>query len=162
MADLYTTRLTARKELLILLNSGNMHVTLFDALNGIPARVRGIKPEGLPYSIWQLTDHVRITQWDKLKYCTNPLHVSPKWPDGYWSKSLAPKDEDEWQACVDQVYSDRQKFIDIIADEGQDIFEPFENEEDQNLFRQALFIADHTAYHLGQIIILRRLLRVWH
>lgn len=161
MADLYTVEETSRKQLFKLLTGGNVHATIEDALHGLSARQSGIKPENVPYSIWQLVDHIRIMQWDILKICTNPEHTSPKWPEDYWPENTAPINEDEWLDCIDQIYSDRQKFTELIMDEELDIFEPFENEEDQTLFKNALWMADHSSYHIGQIILVRRLLNAW-
>lgn len=161
MADLSLVESIARKQLLLLLSGGNSHVSLTDALNGLPTRLRGIKPQGVPYSIWQLTDHIRVVQWDILKLSTNPQHMSPKWPNEFWSRSAAPKDEEEWLNCLDQIYSDRQKFIDLVTDEDVDMFEPFATEQQETIFRYALMMADHTSYHIGQIILIRRLLNDW-
>ena len=161
MADLYTTQRTARKQLHLLLTGRNAHVSIEDALHGLPSRFRGVRLQNAPYSIWQLADHIRIVQWDFLKFCTNPEHVSPKWPEGYWSKNASPADEEEWQNCIDQILNDRQKFIDLITDQDQDMFEPFETEQEETIFRQALLVSDHTAYHIGQIVLMRRLLNAW-
>jgi hypothetical protein len=161
MADLSLVESTARKQLTALLTEGNSHVTLTDALHDIPARIRGTKVQSLPYSIWQLTEHIRIVQWDLLKLSTNPQHISPKWPAEFWPKFAASKGEEEWQECIDQVDSDRQKFIELLTDEDVDIFEPFPTEEHESIFRFALLLADHTAYHIGQIILVRRLLNNW-
>ena len=161
MADLYTTQQTARRQLYALLTGGNVHATIEEAVFGLTLRQVGLKPEKVPYSIFQLLDHIRIVQWDILKICTNPEHTSPKWPEGFWHKRAAPKDEEEWLECIDQLYTDRQKFLDLIMDEDQDLFDSFENEEDQTLFKNALWLADHTSYHIGQIILVRRLLNAW-
>jgi hypothetical protein len=150
-----------KKQLITLLNGGDAHATLEDALHGLPLKLRGVKPDGLPYSIWQLVDHIRIAQWDILKFSTNPDHQSPKWPDEYWPKNAAPEDEDEWSAAVDLIASDKAKFIELLEDENLNIFEPFQTENGQTLLREALLIADHTSYHVGQIILIRRLLNDW-
>jgi uncharacterized damage-inducible protein DinB len=109
-----------------------------------------------------LVDHIRIAQWDILKFSTNPEHQSPKWPDEYWPKDPEPNDEDEWSNAVDQIESDRAKFIELLEDPEINLFEPLPNERKVNLLREALLIADHTSYHTGQIILIRRLLNAWH
>jgi hypothetical protein len=161
MADLFVVDATTRKQLLLLLDGGNVHASLSDALYGLPSNLRGTKVHGLPYSIWQLLDHIRVVQWDILKLSTNLQHRSPKWPEGYWPKHATPVDEEEWQNCIDQIYSDRQKFTDLILDPDTDLFEPFVTEQDETLFRYALMMADHTSYHIGQIVLIRRLLNTW-
>jgi len=162
MEDYENIDAVMRKQLITLINGGNAHATLDDALHNLPAKLRGVKPDGLPYSIWQLLDHIRIAQWDILKFSTNPDHKSPKWPDEYWPKNSAPEDEQEWDDCLADIASDRAKVIALLEDPETNLYEPFPNENGINLLREALLIADHTSYHIGQIIILRRLLHDWH
>ncbi len=162
MEDYENIDAVTRKQLITLINGGNAHATLDAALHNLPTKLRGVKPDGLPYSIWQLVDHIRITQWDILKFSTNPDHKSPKWPDEYWPKNAAPEDEQEWDDCLTEIAADRAKFIALLEDAETNLYEPFPNENDVDLLREALLIADHTSYHIGQIIILRRLLHDWH
>jgi len=163
MKDFENIDKVVRHQLVELISSGNAHATLKDALHNLPLKLRGIVPDGLPYSIWMLVDHIKITQWDILKFSTNPEHQSPKWPDDYWPKNTAPKDEDEWNDTIEQIESDRAKFIELLEDEEVDLYKRFENEyKDINLLREALLIADHASYHIGQIIVIRRLLGDWH
>jgi hypothetical protein len=150
-----------RHQLVKLLKGGNAHATLADALHNLPAKLRGVVPEGLPYSIWMLVDHIKIAQWDILKFSTNPEHQSPKWPDEYWPKNHEPKNEHEWDETIEQIQKDQAKFIDLLEDPETNLFEPFQNEHDITLLREALLIADHTSYHIGQIILIRRLLHNW-
>lgn len=152
-----------RQQLVKLLNGGNAHATLKEALHNLPDKLRGVVPHGLPYSIWMLVDHMRITQWDILKFSTNPEHQSPKWPDEYWPTNTAPNDDDEWDDAIEQIEHDRAKFIELIEDKEIDLFKRFANEyKDITLLREALLIADHNSYHTGQIILIRRLLGDWH
>ncbi|WP_448697601.1 DinB family protein [Mucilaginibacter sp. AW1-3] len=162
MEDFEDIDKVTRHQLIKLIKGGNAHATLNDALHNLPAKLRGIIPNGLPYSIWMLVDHIRIAQWDILKFSTNPQHQSPKWPDEYWPKNAIPKDDDEWDEAVEQIKSDRAKFIELFEDEEVNLFEPFQNEKNINLLREALLIADHNSYHTGQIILIRRLLGNWH
>lgn len=162
MEDFEDVNKVTRRHVIKLINGGNAHATLKDALHGLPAKLRGVVPDGLPYSIWMLVDHIRIAQWDILKFSTNTEHQSPKWPDEYWPKDSEPKDEDEWSNAVDQIESDRAKFIELLEDPEINLFEPLPNEREINLLREALLIADHTSYHTGQIILIRRLLNAWH
>lgn len=161
--NLSTDRINSavRKQLIDLLIGGNAHQPLEAAIKDLPADLRGIKPEHLPYSIWQLVDHIRIAQWDILEFSRNPNHHSPPWPSGYWSREIAPINDQDWQQAVDQIRQNRDAFIELINDPDRDLYEPFPHGDGQNLLREALLIADHTAYHVGEIIMLRRLLNAW-
>lgn len=144
-----------------LLNKGNAHVSLDDALKNIPFEVLGKKPYGLPYSIWQLAEHIRVSQWDIVEFSYNEKHVSPKWPDEYWPSEAVPSSASEWKKCVDQITNDRKKFIELLKGAGHEIYTPFDYGEGQTLLREALVLADHNSYHTGEIIVLRRLLGIW-
>lgn len=145
-----------------LLNGGNAHVSIEKALENIPVKLRGQVPEGLPYSIWQLAEHIRITQWDILEFSRNPHHVSPHWPDEYWPAETTPGSKEQWEKTVKAITDDRIAFLELLEKPGVDLYTPFEHADNgQNLLREALLIADHTAYHIGEIIVLRRLLNNW-
>lgn len=147
--------------LIALLTQGNAHVTFEDAVKDLPAHLRGIQPEGLPYSIWQLVEHIRITQWDILEFSQNASHVSPAWPDEYWPTELAPATKQDWEHTLGQIRKDLHAFIALLKDPAADLYLPFAHGDGQHLFREALLMADHTAYHTGQIILIRRLLNAW-
>jgi hypothetical protein len=158
--------ISANTEILItqltdLLNKGNAHVSLDEALEDISFSLLGERPAGLPYSIWQLAEHIRIAQWDILEFSRNESYVSPEWPDGYWIKEVSPASKEEWQKCVHQIKSDRQTFIELITKSGEEIYRPFDYGTGQSLLKEALVLADHNSYHAGEIIILRRLLNDW-
>lgn len=144
-----------------LLRRGNAHVSLDEALNGISFDLSGKKIPGLPYSIWQLADHIRIAQWDILEFSRNATYLSPEWPDGYWSSETSPESDAEWQKCIHQIRSDRDSFIELLSNAKDDIYTPFEHGDGQSLLKEALVLADHNSYHTGEIIILRRLLNDW-
>ena len=144
-----------------LLNGGKAHVTLDDALKNIPFDLLDKKPGGLPYSIWQIAEHIRIAQWDILEFSHNEKHKSPKWPDEYWPSENNPRSEIEWEKCIHQIKKDRQTFIELLKKNQEHLFEPFSYGDGQTLLREALLLADHTSYHTGEIIILRRLLNSW-
>jgi len=150
-----------RKQLISLLTGSNAHQSFDDVVADLPAELRGIQPAKLPYSIWQLVDHIRTTQWDILEFSRNPDHKSPAWPAGYWTKAAAPADEAAWQQALDQIRQDRTAFVALLNDPQADLYTPFAHGNGQNLLREALLIADHTAYHVGQIIVIRRLLDAW-
>ncbi|MFD2935637.1 DinB family protein [Spirosoma flavum] len=150
-----------REQLVSLLTGSNAHLSFDDAVNDLAPELRGVKPDKLPYSIWQLVDHVRIAQWDILEFSRNSSHTSPPWPSGYWAKEVAPSDDATWQQALEQIRQDRNAFVALLHDPQHDLYAPFAHGEGQNLLREALLIADHTAYHVGEIIIIRRLLDAW-
>jgi uncharacterized damage-inducible protein DinB len=160
MAATYNKELV--KTLEQLLTGGHAHATFDDAVEGLPAELRGKIPEGLPYSIWQLVEHIRITQWDILEFSRNPKHESPSWPEGYWPEETAPASDAVWKKCLTQIKSDLQEFIDLLKDPNVDLYAPFPHGDGQHLLREAMLIADHTSYHTGEIIVLRRLLGAWN
>ena len=146
-------------ELIKLLNGGNAHAGLEEALDDLPAKLRGAKPDKLPYSIWQLVEHIRIAQWDMLKFSQDEKHKSPKWPDEYWVKETAPKDEAEWEKSLKQINDDRKEFIKLLK--SGDIYKAIPHGDGQSILLEALQIADHNAYHTAEIIVIRRLLDAW-
>ncbi|QMW05476.1 DinB family protein [Spirosoma foliorum] len=150
-----------RKQLISFLTGSNAHQSFDNAVKGLPVELRGVKPDNLPYSIWQIVDHIRIVQWDILEFSRDPDHQSPAWPDGYWTKEIAPPNEDVWQQALDQIRADLAAFIELLNDSQRDLYAPFAHGDGQNLLREALLIGDHTAYHVGEIIIIRRLLGAW-
>jgi len=152
------------KEILIaelkkLLNGGSAHVGLKDAVAGLPFELLGKKPEKLPYSIWQLVEHIRIAQWDMLEFSKDGNHKSPKWPDEYWVAALAPSSEEKWTDSLKQIDDNLNEFITLI--ESEDLFAQIPHGDGQNILREALQIADHNAYHIAEIVIIRRLLGAW-
>ena len=130
-----------------------------DAVKGIAPHLRGVKPDGVPYSIWQLVEHIRIAQWDMMQFCKDADHRSPKWPEEYWPKENAPEDEDAWTGSLSQISNDLDEFISLM--EHSDIYQVLPHGTGQNILREALQIADHTAYHTGEIVAIRRMLNDW-
>jgi len=147
--------------LINLLNKGNAHVSLNDALKNIPFDILGKKPRNLPYSLWQIAEHIRIAQADILEFSRGANYQSPKWPEGYWPEKTKPSSEKEWEKCVQQIKKDRKNFINLLKDSSENLFNVFEYGNGQTLLREALVLADHNSYHTGEIIILRRLLDNW-
>lgn len=146
-------------ELTKLLLGGGAHASFATALDGLSPKVRGVKPENTPYSIWQLVEHIRIAQWDMLQFSKDAAHKSPKWPDEYWPQDSAPKTEADWNGSIKQINDDLDEFIELL--EHGDIYQPLQHGEGQTLLREALQIADHTAYHTAEIVALRRFLGDW-
>lgn len=150
-----------RQQLAELIRGGNAFTPLEHALENIPYNKTGIVPEGLPYSLWQLTEHLRITQHDIYDFCINPEYQPIKWPDAYWPASTAPENEQAWQQTTRQVLADRQQMIQLVEDSRKELYAPFPHGDGQNLLREALLVAEHNAYHTGQIVLVRRLLGIW-
>ncbi len=147
-----------RKQIVNLLTKEQAHASLDAAVKGLPAKLRGVTPEGLPYSAWQLVEHMRITQNDILRFSTEPEYKSPDWPSGYWPKEAEPA-AGTWDAAVKGIVDDRKAFVELVK--TGDLYTPFPWGDGQNLLREALLIADHTAYHTGELLVVRRLLGAW-
>lgn len=149
------------KQLTHLIIKGNAHVTFEQAIENVSFKNIGIKPNNLPYSIWMLAQHIRITQADIIDFSINSNYKELKWPEEYWPEDEMPKDESAWQRCLEQILLDRDRFIDLLNQPGTDLFTPFPHGDGQNLLREALLIADHNSYHTGEIVLIRRLLNDW-
>src|SRR6201996_6907732 len=150
-----------RKMIVDAMSGHHAHIDLDSTIEDFPVELRGVKASGAPHTAWQLLEHMRIAQWDILEFSRDPKHKSPKWPDEYWPLNPAPVHADDWKKSVEQVVSDRKAFTDLLHTAGDDIYTPFPYGDGQSLFREAVLIVDHTSYHTGEIIILRRLLRDW-
>jgi DinB superfamily len=150
-----------RKHLIKLLEGGDAHATFAAAVAGLPAALQGKTPNGAEHSPWQLLEHLRIAQWDILEFAINPKHKSPKWPEGYWPRIAKPPDEKAWQKSVQAFHGDMKRFTELLADDSTDLFAKIPHGHGQTVLRQALLAADHNAYHLGQLVLVRRLLSSW-
>ena len=152
------------KQVTALLDGGQAHATFDDAVRDFPAELRGVVPEGVPYSAWQLLEHLRIAQHDILNFSAPPTggYHGLKWPDSYWPKETVPPSNDAWDRSVAAINEDLNKFKALLAKPGADLTKPFLWGTGQNLLREALLIADHAAYHIGELVLLRRLLGAWH
>jgi DinB superfamily len=150
-----------REHVLKLLNGGEAHLDFDSAVKDMPAELRGKVPKGAQHSAWQLLEHLRIAQWDILEFARDPKHVSPEFPSGYWPEAAAPPNDAAWNKSVKAFRADLKAMGELVADESTDLFAPFPHGEGQTVLRQALLTADHNAYHLGQFVLLRRLLGAW-
>ena len=149
------------KHLVDLLKNADAHVSFDDAVKDIPFEDLGKKPNNLPYSIWQIVEHIRIAQFDILDFSRNENYKERNWPADYWPKETAPETEAAWQQSLAQIDSDLTSFINFLQDPRSDIFKPFPHGTGQTLLREALLIADHNSYHTGEIVVIRRLLGTW-
>ena len=151
-----------RQHLVSLLNEGNAHATFDQAIENLPAELRGRVPEGAPHSPWQLLEHLRLAQEDILDFSRNPEYQERKWPEDYWPKSPAPPSTAAWDESLKQIRADREAFEAILTEADTDgLIAPFPWGDSQTLLREELLVADHVAYHVGELIVIRRLLGCW-
>ncbi|MCP5109615.1 MAG: DinB family protein [bacterium] len=150
-----------RKYLVWNLQSGNAHVTFEAVVEGLPAELRGRKPTGAEHTLWEVLEHLRICQWDILEFSRNPDHVSPEWPAGYWPATAAPPTTEAWDESVARFLKDRSEMAALVEDPAADLYERFPHGDGQTLLREVLLLADHNAYHLGEMLLVRRLLGAW-
>jgi len=145
-----------RQHLANLLTKAEAHVDLASSLKDFPRELRGKKPDGSPHTPWQLLEHIRIAQWDILEFSKDARHKSPKWPDDYWPKTETPPDDKAWDRSVLQILADLRAMSDLVSDPKRDLLAPIPHGNGQTLLREALLVADHNAYHLGQLVLVRR------
>jgi hypothetical protein len=150
-----------REHLIKLLRGGNAHVTFDTAIAKLPAALRGKRPKGLEHSPWEILEHIRIAQWDILEFSRDATHVSPEWPVGYWPKSKTPPSASAWAKSVRQVQADLDRMCELVADPKTDLYARIPHGEGQTILREALLVADHNAYHIGELVTVRRLLGAW-
>ena len=151
------------EQLISLFTGGNAHATLAAAAKDFPEALRGAVPERLPYSAWQLVEHLRIAQRDILEFCAPPeggyRHMA--WPKDYWPEEAEPPTAESWDKALAAMDVDRDRFLGLLTAPEVDLYTPFPWSGGQNLLREALLIADHNSYHTGELIVLRRLLGIW-
>jgi hypothetical protein len=151
-----------RQELIAALKGGNAHASFEDVIGDFPVHLRA-QTGGLPYSAWQLLEHICLAQNDILRFSTNTdgSYHELKFPDDYWPKTAAPPSPHAWENSVASVLSDRDAIIQLIGDPKQDLVAEFPWGNGQNLLREAILLIDHTSYHVGELLTLRRLLGIW-
>ncbi|PWU02796.1 MAG: ABC transporter [Terriglobia bacterium] len=150
-----------REHLIWLLEGGHAHPKFDDAVKGIPPDRIGMRPEGAPHSAWELLEHMRIAQNDILRFSVSADYVSPKWPEGYWPAVPAPAQPADWTKSVRAFRKDLAAFAGLVRDPAQNLHKKFPWGDGQTLMREALLIADHNSYHVGQLVLVRRLLGAW-
>lgn len=144
-----------RKALTEALGGGHSHIEFDAVVKDFPSGLHGKKPAGAPHSAWQLLEHLRIAQRDILEFSRNPKHKSPKWPDEYWPKADTPPDTGAWEKSVSMYREDAEAFEQLLQD-GAGLFAPFPHGQGQTLLREALVLANHNSYHLGQLEYLKK------
>jgi hypothetical protein len=150
-----------RQHVVYLLSGGGAHAKFEDVVSGIPAKLRGRKPAGMPHSPWMLLEHLRLAQWDILEFSRSAKHVSPDFPEGYWPESEAPPSAAAWTASIRKFRDDLKAMENLVKNPKTDLFARIPWGDGQTILREALLIADHNAYHLGQLLDVRRLLGAW-
>jgi hypothetical protein len=150
-----------REHVVELLTGGHAHATFEQAVKGLPAELQGKVAKGAEHSPWQLLEHLRSSQWDILDFSRNAKYQALKWPDDYWPKEKAPGDEKAWDKSVRAFKKDLKEMIALVVDEKTDLFAKIPHGDGQTILREALLMADHNAYHIGQLVLVRRFLGAW-
>lgn len=150
-----------RQHVLRVLDWQDAHVGFDAAVANVPASVRGTMPEGLPYSPWQLLEHMRLTQHDILEFCRNPAYVEQRWPDDYWPPTPTPPTPTAWDRSIAGFRDDLKALKQLAVDPTLNLFDRVPQGDGQTYLRELLLVADHNAYHLGQLVAVRRCLGIW-
>ncbi len=150
-----------RQHLLDLLKGGNAHLKFEEVVKDFPEPLRSMKPQGQPHTAWRLLEHMRIAQWDILEFSRSSKHLSPEFPDGYWPEDDAPPSTAAWEKSVKQFRADLKAMQDLVADPKTELYARIPWGDGQTVLREALLVADHNAYHLGELLMTRRLLGAW-
>ncbi len=150
-----------RDHLLNLLKGRGAHMDFDQAVKNFPEELRGKRPANAPYSAWELLEHLRRAQNDILEFSRDPNYISPPWPEGYWPKSQTPRDSSAWDKSVKAFQKDLKDMQDMVADSKNDLYEKIPHGEGQTILREALLVADHNAYHIGEMVVIRKLLGAW-
>jgi hypothetical protein len=145
-----------RDHLLYLLKGGGAHISFDDAMRNWPVQLAGAKVAKFPHSAWMLLEHMRLAQWDILEFSRNSKHVSPPWPAGYWPASEMPPNEKAWTASIAAFKKDLRTMARLVADPRVDLYARIPWGDGQTILREALLVADHNSYHLGQLMMLRK------
>jgi uncharacterized damage-inducible protein DinB len=149
-----------RAQLVDFLKSGNAHATLEDAVKDFPSSEYANKPAGAPHNAWQLLEHIRFTLHDLLDFCTNPAYHAPEWPDAYWPAQETTTKQG-WNASVKALRKDFNDFEKLLQDPAVNLYTKIPWGKDQTILREALLAIDHTSYHVGQLLMLRKQLGEW-
>ena len=150
-----------REHLVKLLEGGHAHVTFEAAIKNLPVSLRGKRPKGAEHSAWEIIEHMRIAQWDILEFSRDAKHVSPEWPSGYWPKTKTPPNAQAWNKTIRAFNADLDAMRKLVAAKSTDLHAPIPHGQGQTILREALLIADHNGYHLGELLLVRRLLGAW-
>jgi hypothetical protein len=161
MAIRKTSDKVLREHVIELLNGRGAHSGFDDVVKNMPEKLRSVKPDGLPHSAWMLLEHLRLAQWDILEFSRNRKYKSPKWPEGYWPETEAPPSKAAWDESIQQFRKDLKVMQQLVANPKTDLYARIPWGDGQTILREALLVADHNAYHLAQLVDVRRLLGAW-
>jgi len=150
-----------RDYLIFLLGKDGAHAGFEKVVAGLSPELRGKQAPGLPHTAWQLLEHLRLAQWDILEFSRDSKHVSPPWPEGYWPKTAAPPDDQAWDKSIESFRKDLKAMQDLVSNPATDLYAKIPWGDGQTILREALLVADHNAYHLGQIVSVRQALGAW-
>jgi hypothetical protein len=150
-----------REQIVALLQGGNAHLPFAEAVADFPAALINTRPPRVSYTYWHLIEHLRLTQRDILTYLTDPAYREPEWPRDYWPDPEAKATPDDWKASVTAFEEDLAAIVAIVADDQTDLLKPVPSNPEHTLLREALIVADHNAYHIGELAILRQVSDAW-
>jgi uncharacterized damage-inducible protein DinB len=150
-----------RDQLLHALKGGHAHEEVLSALSGVPPEARGRRPSGLPHTLWQLLEHLRICQWDILEFARNPKHESPEFPKGYWPETDAPPNDDAWEKSLRAFRKDLEDLLEVVANPAIDLVAPISHLDGVTWLRELMLVVNHNTYHVGQFLDVRRALGCW-
>jgi hypothetical protein len=150
-----------REQLAKIIDWNEAHADFHTAVDDFPAKLRGRVPDGFPYSAWQLLEHIRLALLDILEFSRDARHKSPKWPEGYWSKTAEPPSADAWDKSIKAVEEHVDAMRKLVTDPSRDLFVPLPHGTGQTLLREALLVGDHNSYHIGQLVLVRKALGAW-
>ena len=150
-----------REHVLYLLRGGGAHANFDSATKGLPTELRGKRPKGAEHSPWEILEHMRIAQSDILDFSRDAKHVSPEWPAGYWPKTPAPPSNAAWTRSISEFNTDLEAMCGLVEAKSTDLFARIPHGSGQTILLEALLVADHNAYHLGELVLVRRLLGAW-
>ncbi len=156
-----SANIAAKERLVLGLQGRGAHLSFADAVADMPAALFNKKPDNVPYTFWHQIEHVRIAQWDILRYIAEPGHVSPSWPEGYWPNPSLETDEAGWQRTIARYHTDLQELIDLIQRDDTDVLAPVSHNAGRSILGSVLIVIDHTAYHLGEFVMGRQISGAW-
>ena len=150
-----------REQLLFLLDGGNAHMSFDQVVANFPMEAINNHPKNIDYTPWHLLEHIRIAQWDILEFSRDPGHVSPEWPVGYWPDPGARADGAQWEATIISFRRDLKALQEMARDPNTDLYSDLPHAPGYNILREVLLVADHNAYHIGELAILRQVMGLW-
>ena len=150
-----------RQQLVQLLSGRNAHMSFEDAVNEFPMELINTQPPNVPYTFWHLIEHLRIAQWDILDFIKNPNYIAPDWPTGYWPETDSSATPEGWTNSVSQFLRDRKELVELVQNPNIDLFSDLEHAPGYTVLREIIVVADHNAYHIGELGILRQVMSAW-